>query len=153
MQENREVEKKTPRSGAGNKQRTVRYSFEFRLKAVKLPLEEGFAQELVWRDMGLGTSTISGWLKSYRERGQDGLRSLPPPGGWRRQGALAAAGAGDREDHRTQGAEPVVGHQAHRAQVLRRMFPFQASPETVRTRPEAGLMNQPRAAVRARQPA
>ena len=66
MQEKQEVEKKMPRSGGKTNKRTVRYTYEFKLRAVKLHLEEGFTQDLVCQEMGMGKSTYCGWIKTYR---------------------------------------------------------------------------------------
>lgn len=148
MQEKQEVEKKAPRSGRRQSRKRARYSPEVRLRAVKLHLEEGFTQELVCREMGMGTSTFSGWLRVYRERGEEGLRSLPPPGG---------GGGSERPRLPSPVVEQILELKRQNpwwgikriAQVLRRMFFLQASPETVRTKlHEAGLMNQKRPKAR-----
>ena len=58
MQENQEVSRKAPGKTRGRRKRGKRHSFEFRLKAVKLHVEEGFRQALVCEEMGIGTSTL-----------------------------------------------------------------------------------------------
>ena len=148
MQDKQQVEKKAPRSGRRKVKKRERYAPEFRLKAVKLHLEEGFTQGLVCREMGMCISTFLNWLKVYRERGEEGLRSLPPPGG---------GGGRERPRLPIPVSEKILELKRQNpwwgikriAQVLRRMFFLQASPETVRTRlHEAGLMNQQRPKAR-----
>ena len=142
MEESQEVEKKRPGSGVRKHPRLVRYSSEFKLRAVKLHLEEGFPQALVCQEMGMGTSTFSGWLKTYRERGEEGLRFLLPPGeGGRKKRARLPDPVVDKilELKRQ---NPWWGIKRI-AQVMRRMFFLQASAESVRTRlHEAGLMER-----------
>src|SRR5215831_5308947 len=53
------------------------HSFEVRRKAVQLCLEEGFPTERVAREMGVGLSTLSKWVRAYREQGEAGLQSQP----------------------------------------------------------------------------
>ena len=55
-----------------------RYSFEFRLRAVKLYLEEGYSAEMVAEELNIGRSTISAWVKHYREDGEAGLENHHP---------------------------------------------------------------------------
>jgi transposase-like protein len=53
------------------------HPFEVRRKAVQLYLEEGFSPELIARQMGVGKSTLSKWVKLYRDQGEAGLQSKP----------------------------------------------------------------------------
>ena len=76
MQENEPIEKKrnntsAPRGGPPKKH--VTFTFEERLRAVKLHLEEGFTQELVAQEMGVSLAAIGKWLHSYRLHGEEGL--------------------------------------------------------------------------------
>ena len=48
---------------------------EVRRKAVQLYLEEGFAPEMIAREMGVGKSTLSKWVRLYRDQGEAGLKS------------------------------------------------------------------------------
>ncbi len=52
-----------------------RYSYELRLRAVKLHLEEGYSINLISEELGVGKSTLSLWLKRYREDEDAGLRA------------------------------------------------------------------------------
>ncbi len=56
----------------------IRYLFEFRLRAVKLYLEEGYSADMVSGELGIGRSTISTWVKRYREEGEAGLENHHP---------------------------------------------------------------------------
>ena len=58
--------------------RQNRYSVEFKLRAVKLYLEEGYSADMVAEELGIGRSTISAWAKRYREEGEAGLEHRPP---------------------------------------------------------------------------
>ena len=81
MQEQQEIEKIKPQRSGKRRGRANRYSPEIRIKAVKLCLEEGYSHSLVCQEMGMSTSILSSWLRTYRELGEQGLRSTPPPGG------------------------------------------------------------------------
>ena len=51
------------------------HPFEVRRKAVQLCLEESFPVERVAREMGVGRSTLSKWVRLYRDQGEAGLQS------------------------------------------------------------------------------
>ena len=139
------------KAGRKSKHRN-RYRFEIKLRAVKLFLEEGYSQGVVCRELGMGTSTVSKWLRDYRAHGEAGLRgTAPPPGGG------SSGGAGGGAVPRTRLPAPVTEKIVELkrqnqwwgikriAQVLRRVFFMQASAETVRARlHEAGLMDEKR---------
>ena len=62
--------RKKTRPPRGAARRTVRpqahsHPFEVRRKAVQLCLEEGFPTERVAREMGVGLSTLSHWVRVY----------------------------------------------------------------------------------------
>jgi transposase-like protein len=91
MDEKETVEKAVKRgSRAGTRRR--RYTFEEKLRAVKLHLEEGFKAELVSTETGVSTSSLGVWLRDYRREGEMGLRreSSPRPG--RRQPRVGGGG-------------------------------------------------------------
>jgi transposase-like protein len=70
----------SPRGAArrSNRRHAHSHPFEVRRKAVQLWLEEGFPVERVAREMGVGRSTLSKWVRLYREQGEVGLQSQPP---------------------------------------------------------------------------
>jgi transposase len=142
MEEKIEVGKKSARKSGAKKRVKVVYPHELRLKAVKLHLDKGIGRDVISRELGVGESSVSNWVKAYRQKGEEGLRTQPPgaPPGQRKLPEPVT----DRILELKK-AEPTWGVKRI-AQVLRRMFWLPGSPETVRTRlHEAGLMNQERA--------
>jgi transposase InsO family protein len=112
-----------------------RYAPEFRLKAVRLHLEEGFSQSTVCTELKLGHTTLCNWVKRYHEFGEAGLQPAPqnarppqlPPA--IREQILAL-----KQEHPGFGIQRI-------SQWLRRWFLLPASPETVRRQLHAaGLM-------------
>ena len=82
MEGPKEVEKsnrrtRPPRGAAWRTIRPHAYShpFEVRRKAVQLCLEEGFPAERVAREMGVGLSTLSKWVRVYSAHGEADLPS------------------------------------------------------------------------------
>jgi transposase-like protein len=74
--------RKRTRPPRGAARRTKRpqphlHPFEVRRKAVQLCLEESFPVERVAREMGVGRSTLSKWVRLYRDQGEAGLQSKP----------------------------------------------------------------------------
>lgn len=74
--------RKQPRVPRGAAQRSIRprahsHSFEVRRKEVQLCLEEGLPVERVVRELDVGRSTISKWVRAYRAHGKAGLQSAP----------------------------------------------------------------------------
>ena len=53
------------------------YSFEFRLRVVRMRLEEEYSPKLIAETTGVGRSTINSWVRRYRQFGEDGLRPKP----------------------------------------------------------------------------
>ena len=118
--------------------RSKRYSPDFKLRAVKMFLEESVAAALIGQECGIYTTTLRRWVRAYRSQGEAGLsstsggkgRSLPSPV---RQKILELK----------QG-NPLFGIKRI-SQVLRRAFFLSASPETVRkTLHESSLIKPPR---------
>jgi len=70
------------------------HPLEVRRKAVQLYLEEGFSPELIARQMGVGKSTLSKWVKLCRDQGEAGLKSEPRGRGRPRPKVAAASFAG-----------------------------------------------------------
>jgi transposase len=142
MEEKIEVGKTVPRKNGPKKRAKVTYPYELRLKAVKLNLEKGISRDVISRELGVGESSVSNWIKAYREEGEGGLRNKPfgaRPGQKKLPEPVTARIVELKKAEPTWGVKRI-------AQVLRRMFWLPGSPETVRTRlHEAGLMNQERA--------
>ena len=136
MDEKETVEKAVKRGGrAGGRRRW--YTFEEKLRAVKLRLEEGFAFDLVCAETGVSTTSLGVWLRQYREEGETGLRRQAPP----RPGRRLAKPVIEKIIEMKRG-NPWYGVKRI-ADGLRRWFFLEASPETVRkTLHEADLMSE-----------
>src|SRR6516225_3106551 len=141
MEESQPIEKSqtnsAPRGGAPRKNPAS--TFEQRIRAVKLHLEEGFTQESIAEEMGFSSSAVYKWAKTYRLHGEEGLQSrLPGPRNlkrlpepvWRKILEL-------KKEEPTRGIKP-------KSQRLRRVFFLQASSDTLRrTLKEEGLVEPP----------
>src|ERR1041385_7001377 len=134
MQEDQPVEKKKNRTkpprgfsrGEGPTQN--RFSREFKLRAVKLYLEEGFSSELIAQELGINSQSVTRWVQRYRQLGEQGLedRKTGPRIG---QPKLPAPVREKIVELKQQ--EPAFGIKRI-SQLLRRWFFLKASPETVR---------------------
>ena len=58
-----------------------RYGLEFKLRCVKLRLEEGLPIALLSKEAGASKDVIRRWAKAYQERGEAGLRKGIIPAG------------------------------------------------------------------------
>ncbi len=134
MDEKESVEKAVKRGGRTGPRRK-QYTFEEKLRAVKLHLEEGFKVELVSEETGVSTSSLGAWLRDYRREGELGLRRQAAP----RPGRRLARPVKEKILELKRG-NPFFGVKRIAAG-LRRWFFLEASPETVRkTLHEADLM-------------
>ena len=116
--------------------KTRRYTFDEKLKAVRLFVQEGFPQRLVCRETGVSTSSLAEWVRDYRKEGEAGLRRKPAPQQGRRLAPAVLEKIVElKRTNRLFGVKKI-------ADALRRWFFLQASPETVRkTLHEAQLMD------------
>jgi transposase InsO family protein len=144
MQENEPIEKidkkkantsSAPRGGPPRKNLTP--TFEQRLRAVKLHLEEGFTQELIGQELGVSTAAVYKWCKRYREQGEEGLKNH---GSAESKAKLSEAVR--KKILELKKEEPARGIKRI-SQLLKRAFFLQASPPTVRKTLQAkGLMKE-----------
>jgi len=102
------------------------YSFDLKLRAVKLYLEEGYSRDLIAEELGVGKSTLTAWAKQYRERDEDGLRPQPSGKGRAQVSAAAKTKAVELKRQNPEYGTRRISH------LLRRMFFLKAGPETVR---------------------
>ena len=117
------------------------HPFEVRRKAVQLYLEEGFAPELIAREMGVGKSTLSKWVRLYRDHGEAGLKSQKAGRSRQRPEVAAAVKTKVVELKRR---HPDLGIQKI-SQFLRRVLFLPVSRETVRrTLHEQQLLKKPK---------
>jgi transposase InsO family protein len=104
------------------------HPFEIRRKAVQLCLEESFPVQQVAGEMGVGLSTLSKWVRVYREQGEAGLQSQSRRRGSQRPKVAAAVETNVVELKRH---HPDLGIQKI-SQFLRRVLFLPVSREAVR---------------------
>ena len=135
MDEKEDVEK-TVKRGSRTGSRRHRFTYDEKLRAVKLYVEEGFGGGLVCKETGISLSSLSKWTRSYRERGEIGLQKEATP----RPGRRLPVPVKEKIVELKRG-NPFFGVKRI-ADGLRRWFFLEASPETVRkTLHEEGLMD------------
>ena len=142
MEEKESVQKVRER-GSRTGSHPKRYSFEERLRAVRLHLQEGFPAALVAQETGVSTSSLGTWLRAYRQNGETGLKGQRAPRPGRRlPGPVVAKILELKRANRWYGVQRI-------ADALRRWFFLEASAETVRrTLHAADLMDPPAKARR-----
>ena len=118
--------------------RSRRYPPKYRLKAVKLYLEEGISFPVVCEQMDIAANSLRRWTERYQEEGEEGLRDR---NGGNRMARLPVA---VREKIvETKRNDPDSGCKRI-STILRRMFFLPASAETVRkTLHEEKLISPP----------
>jgi transposase InsO family protein len=104
-----------------------RYGLEFKLRCVKLRLEEGIPISLLSKEVGASKDVIRRWAKAYQGRGEAGLRSGVVPAGSRRK----LPGPVREKIVEIKQQEPLFGVKRI-SHLLKRAFFLSASPETVR---------------------
>jgi transposase InsO family protein len=140
MQENEPVARKqkdpSPPRGGGRK--NPPRTFEERVRAVKLHLEEGFTQEQVAAEMGISSAAVYKWVARYRLQGEDALRTqLPGRAGKQLPQPIRDKILELKKEEPSRGIKKI-------SQLLRRVFFLPASAETVRkTLHEQGLIEPP----------
>src|SRR5215467_5113885 len=139
-EERSEVEKKDshpPRGVAAKNNRGARHPEAIRIQAVKLVCEEGFSHALVCEQLGVPTSTLSGWLQRYRKFGESALRRNGPAKAVMEKlpAAVTEQIVKLKQENPSFGVKRI-------SQWLRRVFLMPGSAETVRDRlHRAGLMD------------
>jgi transposase InsO family protein len=113
---------------------------EFRIRVVKLFLEEGYTIGMLAEEFECGQSTISSWIKIYREQGESGLHGPSTRSNKPRKVLnhnLKSKIIELKKDDSSRGIRRI-------SDIMRRFFLMQASPETVRkTLHEANLIDPP----------
>jgi transposase InsO family protein len=119
----------------------VRYPAEFRLRIVRLFLEENYTQRMIADEFGVGKSTIGHWVRRYRNEGEEGLRDRPVP----KRKPTAKKSLVREKIVETKLANPRFGIRRIR-DTLRRFLLLKTSAETVRKTLHAeGLADPPQA--------
>ena len=113
---------------------------EFRIRVVKLFLEEGYSTGMIAEEFGCGKSTISNWVKIYREQGEAGLDRPRSRSNKSHKGLdpnLKSKIIELKKDDPQRGVRRI-------SDIMRRFFLLQASPDTVRkTLHEEKLIDPP----------
>jgi transposase InsO family protein len=104
-----------------------RYGFEFKLRCVKLRLEEGLPVGLLCKEAGISKSAINHWVKAYQERGEAGLKN---PGVFPKK-EKKLPGPVREKIVEIKKQKPFFGVKRI-SHLLKRVFFLSASPETVR---------------------
>ena len=142
MSDKIEIGKKRTRKAKSEPKFHKKYSYELRLKAVKLHLEGGIGQQVVCRELGVSKASLGNWVRAYRSQGEEGLRSK---NSGRSKGKKNLPEPVTAKILEIKKQEPSWGVKRI-AQVLKRVFWLPGSAETVRQRlTEAGMMNNERA--------
>ena len=104
-----------------------KYSYEFKLKCVKLCLEEGYPRKFVADESGANLKSLGAWIKRYREEGEQGLK-LKPKG---KKGRQQVHPETKEKIIELKKQYPIFGIKRI-SDLLKRVFFLKASPETVR---------------------
>lgn len=116
---------KRPAARAKRKSRPLAFPVEFRLRIVKLHLEEGYSHKLIAEQFGISTHSILRWVRAYRLHGAAGLEPQRPV---TRKSRVA-------EEVRQQAVEVKREHPEYGprriSDVLKRFFFMRTSPATV----------------------
>jgi len=122
-----EVEEAKKRNRGKENRYGKRYGFEFKLRCVKLRLEEGIPVVLLSKEVGASKDVIRRWANAYQERGEAGLRNRIVSEGSRRK----LPGSVREKIVEIKKREPLFGVKRI-SHLLKRAFFLSASPETVR---------------------
>lgn len=116
------------------------FSVEFRIRVVKLFLEEGYSISMLAEEFGCGKSTLSKWIKLYNEHGESGLHhpsTLYNKPRKKLDHNLKSKIIALKKADSQRGVRRI-------SDIMRRFFLLQASPETVRkTLHEEKLIDPP----------
>ena len=114
-----------------------RYTTDFKLKAVKLFIEESIPITVIEKEFRLSSTTVYNWIRSYRRFGEAGLESKY------RTGGKSLATPVKKKIVEIKQANSLFGIKRI-SHLLKRAFFLSACPETVRkTLHESSLMSPP----------
>ena len=133
-QKKKRGKKKSSRKSSGS------YSFEFRLRVVRMYLEEQYPKHLICEETGIGLSTLGAWVRRYRQHGEEGLRNKPKSFPQKSKIDKVVK----KKIIELKKSNPVFGVRRI-SDFLKRFFLLQASPATVhKTLSEAELVEKKR---------
>jgi transposase InsO family protein len=116
---------KSPATRRKPKARSMAFPVEFRLRIVKLFLEEGYSARLLVEQFGISTHSVQRWVRAYRVHGEAGLAPRVPAGRISRvpeEVRLQAVAV--KAEHPEYGPRRITD-------VLKRFFLMRTSPATV----------------------
>jgi len=123
-----------------SKQVVGAYPVEFRIKVVKLFLEEGYSLPMLAQEFNCAKSSIGRWAKLYRKHGEQGLYS---PSTCHKKASKPLNSNLKSQIIELKKADPQRGVRRI-SDIMRRFFLLPASPDTVRkTLHEARLIDPP----------
>ena len=132
--------KKRPKSGTSRAKRpgrTLAYPVEFRLRMVRLFLEEGYSAKVLGEQFGVSCHSIHRWVRAYRGQGAEGLEPKRHTGGSSRQSSEVRQRVINlKKEHPEYGPRRI-------ADVLKRFFLIRTSQASVhKTLAAEGLVNK-----------
>ncbi len=127
----------SPAARAKRKSRPLAFPLEFRLRIVKLHLEEGYSHKLIAEQFGISTHSIQRWVRAYRLHGAAGLKPQRPlPRKSRVAEEVRQQAVVVKREHPEYGPRRI-------SDVLKRFFFMRTSPATVhKTLAEKGLVKK-----------
>jgi transposase InsO family protein len=118
--------RKKPKKKAKQRRSGAPYPFEFRLKVVKLYLEDGYPATLIAEQFGISDHSVYHWSKRYRQHGEQGLlNKAHQPAGSKLPAAVTHRIVDLKKEHPEYGIRRITD-------VLKRFFWVKTSPATVR---------------------
>jgi len=126
--EEQEAKRKSPAKSRPKKKKGVGpYPVEFRVRAVRMQLEEGYPAPLIASEMGITDETLRQWVKRYQQYGEAGLQN-------QRRGSKRPRLSGRVKDKIIALKRSNPGYGSRRiSDVLKRLFLLPASTTTVHT--------------------
>ena len=131
--------KKSPAESPKRSAKTWAYPVEFRLRIIRLFLEEGYSTKLLREQFGVSSHSIQRWVRAYRLRGAEGLEPKRQTGSKTRVPEQVRQQMVElKKVHPEYGARRI-------ADVLKRFFLIPTSQATVhKTLVEKGLVKKPK---------
>ena len=71
--------RKSTRAGNRRRRSTRPFTLEFKLRVVRLYLEEGYRRPLIAQEFGISESSVGRWAGLYRKYGEQGLKPKSGP--------------------------------------------------------------------------
>ena len=121
-----EIFKGVKKKHRGNK-KARQYRYEFKLRVVRLYLEEGFPALLIHKETGVAKETLWRWIRVYKAKGEEGLKSRQRV----KRGSKQMPASVKEKIIEVKREHPAYGVRRI-SQVLRRLFFLPASPESIR---------------------